>query len=161
MIHTIMDQKDIDYCKDHLDKLKLGVDGRGKEITYSFNCKRNIEPKSYNQVKLYFAWIRFVLMSSGYSRGDANKYSESFHIDLKKIISGRKGKNALGISVGGNKDRKIELIPSIKGFDKEQMRRYMEHVKNYIEPEFELTLPLPEDRFIDKFMKKYGERIDT
>ena len=143
MKHTIKTVEDVKHCQAYLETRLLGNTAKGDIRKYKFECKQIFKSKTWPQIKLYFAWIRFVLMECGYGKAEANQYSEAFHMDLKKLILGST-KQAIG-------ERYITIIPSIKGFDKQQMTKYMNHVKEYIEPEFRITLPLPEDRFMDEY----------
>ncbi len=148
MKHTIKDQEDKNICIEYIQSRPLGKTTKGEIKQHSFDCKPKKAGKTWSQVKLYFAWIRFVLMECGYSKGDANEISPEFHKDLKKIILGYEEKEVA--------DKIYEIIPSIKPFDKDKMRIYMNDCKDYLEPKFEIRLPLPEDRWVDSFMEKYG-----
>jgi len=147
MKHIIKDNEDISHCIKYLQSRQLGNTAKGDIRKYSFECKQIFKKKTWPQIKLYFSWLRFTLMECGYSKPEANEYTEAFHCDLKKLILGTKIK-----TIG---ERSVEIIPSIKGFDKQEMTNYMNHVREYIEPKFRITLPLPEDRWIESFMQEY------
>jgi len=136
----IANKKDFDFflydCK---RKFKEGK-------VYAGEFKQRRKSKTYPQIKLYWAWISCICGELGYLKTD----TQEVHTELKKIVLGYETKEIMGKS--------YELIPSIKGFDTKQLSKYMEQLKIYMDVEHGIKLPLPEDKFVDEFIKEYNSR---
>ena len=126
----------LDYVKKHIkpDNIKR----------WYCECTFKRKAKTYDQIKLYWAWIECICLELGYLKTD----KETVHIELK-----RKHLKPIEKEIF---NKPVKVIPSLKDFDTKQMSDYMESIRLDMEINYYIILPLPEDRFIDSFMERYG-----
>lgn len=109
---------------------------------YTVKIVRKTQPRTVSQNSLMWMWYKYMEEVTGQPKEDFHDYYKTKFLS-RQVAIGR---------------RWVTVIGSTTGLNTLQMTNYLEKVKADAAIEFEVTLPLPEDRIYQAFVSEYRIR---
>lgn len=134
MDFKVLTPADKEAVKDYIDRLPEGK-------PYEVSVKARKTKRSLSQNALYHSWLACISKETGNDQDSLHKYF---------------ARKFLGVTVEKVFGEKVAKVVSTTTLDTAQFTTYLDQIQAFVATELDIMLPLPEDRYLEQFLDKYG-----